>query len=120
MVANEPKAIAFVLKDTLGLDKVRPWRLCWLIVCTVAWWKLLYCLWKALRCCIDCYLVHKMIGDYLGQHKDFPLSVMHAYDDSYEFCGTKFDKVVRVFLNVFHLPGEAHKIDRIMEKFSGR
>ena len=54
-VANHPKAIALVLKDTPGLDQVCPWQLCWLIVCTVAWWKLLYCLWKALRCCIDCF-----------------------------------------------------------------
>ena len=90
----------------------------------------LYVLWHGGNCSTVCgrhpgaalivFLVHKMIGDYLGQHKDFPLSVMHANVDSLELCGTKFDKVVRVFLNVFHLPGEAQKIDRIMEKFSGR
>ncbi|KAG0608013.1 hypothetical protein M758_8G071400 [Ceratodon purpureus] len=62
----------------------------------------------------------KMIGDYLGQHEDFPLSVMHAYVDALNFSGMKFDKAIRIFLNGFRLPGEAQKIDRIMEKFAER
>lgn len=61
-----------------------------------------------------------MIGDYLGQHEDFPLSVMHAYVDALNFSGMKFDKAIRIFLNGFRLPGEAQKIDRIMEKFAER
>lgn len=61
-----------------------------------------------------------MIGDYLGQHEEFPLAVMHAYVDSMKFTGMKFDKAIREFLKGFRLPGEAQKIDRIMEKFAER
>ncbi|XP_043689203.1 brefeldin A-inhibited guanine nucleotide-exchange protein 5 [Telopea speciosissima] len=61
-----------------------------------------------------------MIGDYLGQHEEFPLAVMHAYVDSMKFSGMKFDTAIREFLRGFRLPGEAQKIDRIMEKFAER
>ncbi|XP_061361482.1 brefeldin A-inhibited guanine nucleotide-exchange protein 5 [Gastrolobium bilobum] len=60
------------------------------------------------------------IGDYLGQHEEFPLAVMHAYVDSMKFFGMKFDTAIREFLKGFRLPGEAQKIDRIMEKFAER
>lgn len=61
-----------------------------------------------------------MIGDYLGQHEEFPLSVMHAYVDSMDFSGMRFDIAIRELLRGFRLPGEAQKIDRIMEKFAER
>uniref|UniRef100_M8AWF1 Brefeldin A-inhibited guanine nucleotide-exchange protein 2 n=1 Tax=Aegilops tauschii TaxID=37682 RepID=M8AWF1_AEGTA len=61
-----------------------------------------------------------MIGEYLGQHEEFPLDVMHAYVDSMKFSGLKFDAAIREFLKGFRLPGEAQKIDRIMEKFAER
>ncbi|GLT85637.1 hypothetical protein SLE2022_038230 [Rubroshorea leprosula] len=61
-----------------------------------------------------------MIGDYLGQHGEFPLAVMHAYVDSMKFSEMKFDTAIREFLKGFRLPGEAQKIDRIMEKFAER
>lgn len=61
-----------------------------------------------------------MIGDYLGQHEEFPLAVMHAYVESMKFSGMKFDSAIREFLKGFRLPGEAQKIDRIMEKFAER
>ncbi|GAB4845824.1 Brefeldin A-inhibited guanine nucleotide-exchange protein 5 [Ancistrocladus abbreviatus] len=61
-----------------------------------------------------------LIGDYLGQHEEFPLSVMHAYVDSMDFMRMKFDTAIRKFLSGFRLPGEAQKIDRIMEKFAER
>lgn len=61
-----------------------------------------------------------MIGDYLGQHEEFPLAVMHAYVDSMKFSGMKFDMAIREFLKGFRLPGEAQKIDRIVEKFAER
>lgn len=61
-----------------------------------------------------------MIGDYLGQHEEFPLAVMHAYVDSMKFSGMKFGAAIREFLRGFRLPGEAQKIDRIMEKFAER
>ncbi|KAL0926627.1 hypothetical protein M5K25_002866 [Dendrobium thyrsiflorum] len=61
-----------------------------------------------------------MIGEYLGQHDDFSLAVMNAYVDSMNFLGLKFDAAIREFLKGFRLPGEAQKIDRIMEKFAER
>lgn len=61
-----------------------------------------------------------MIGDYMGQHEDFPLAVMHAYVDSMKFSGMKFGTAIREFLRGFRLPGEAQKIDRMMEKFAER
>ncbi|AQL04912.1 Brefeldin A-inhibited guanine nucleotide-exchange protein 1 [Zea mays] len=59
-----------------------------------------------------------MIGDYLGERDDFPLKVMHAYVDALNFEGMDFGQAIRFFLQGFRLPGEAQKIDRIMEKFA--
>ncbi|KAL2603207.1 hypothetical protein R1flu_013143 [Riccia fluitans] len=61
-----------------------------------------------------------MIGDYLGEKEDFSLKVMHAYVDSFNFEKKEFDEAIRSFLLGFRLPGEAQKIDRIMEKFAER
>ncbi|XP_071723844.1 brefeldin A-inhibited guanine nucleotide-exchange protein 5-like [Rutidosis leptorrhynchoides] len=61
-----------------------------------------------------------MIGDYLGLDEEFPLAVMHAYLDSMKFSGMKIDNAMREFLQAFRPPGEARKIDRIMEKFAQR
>ncbi|MBA0787777.1 hypothetical protein Gotri_025933 [Gossypium trilobum] len=61
-----------------------------------------------------------LIGDYLGEREDLSLKVMHAYVDSFDFQGMEFDDAIRAFLQGFRLPGEAQKIDRIMEKFAER
>ncbi|GER31255.1 brefeldin A-inhibited guanine nucleotide-exchange protein [Striga asiatica] len=61
-----------------------------------------------------------LIGDYLGERDELSLKVMHAYVDSFDFQGKEFDEAIRVFLQGFRLPGEAQKIDRIMEKFAER
>jgi brefeldin A-inhibited guanine nucleotide-exchange protein len=61
-----------------------------------------------------------LIGDYLGEREDLSLKVMHAYVDSFEFQNLEFDEAIRAFLQGFRLPGEAQKIDRIMEKFAER
>eukprot|EP00897_Mesotaenium_endlicherianum_P001745 jgi/Mesen1/1599/ME000134S00728 len=61
-----------------------------------------------------------MIGDYLGEREDYAMKAMHAYVDSFNFQGQNFDEAIRSFLNGFRLPGEAQKIDRIMEKFAER
>ncbi|KAL0411865.1 UNVERIFIED_CONTAM: Brefeldin A-inhibited guanine nucleotide-exchange protein 2 [Sesamum latifolium] len=52
--------------------------------------------------------------------KDLPLKVMHAYVDSFDFEDMEFDDAIRKLLEGFRLPGEAQKIDRIMEKFAER
>ncbi|XWS68375.1 hypothetical protein CRYUN_Cryun04dG0084600 [Craigia yunnanensis] len=61
-----------------------------------------------------------MIGDYLGEREEFALRVMHAYVDSFNFKSINFGEAIRFFLRGFRLPGEAQKIDRIMEKFAER
>ncbi|KAI3969634.1 hypothetical protein MKX01_020195 [Papaver californicum] len=61
-----------------------------------------------------------MIGDYLGERDDLSLKVMHAYVDSFNFEAMEFGEAIRYFLQGFRLPGEAQKIDRIMEKFAER
>ncbi|GLT51910.1 hypothetical protein SLA2020_252830 [Shorea laevis] len=61
-----------------------------------------------------------LIGDYLGEREDLSLKVMHAYVDSFDFQGMEFDEAIRAFLQGFRLPGEAQKIDRIMEKLAER
>ncbi|KFK35285.1 hypothetical protein AALP_AA5G264900 [Arabis alpina] len=61
-----------------------------------------------------------LIGDYLGEREELHLKVMHAYVDSFNFQDMEFDEAIRTFLEGFRLPGEAQKIDRIMEKFAER
>lgn len=61
-----------------------------------------------------------LIGDFLGEREEMSLKVMHAYVDSFDFNGMEFDEAIRTFLQGFRLPGEAQKIDRIMEKFAER
>ncbi|KAL4621672.1 hypothetical protein ACB092_06G246200 [Castanea dentata] len=65
-------------------------------------------------------LSKSLIGDYLGEREELSLKVMHAYVDSFDFQGMEFDEAIRAFLQGFRLPGEAQKIDRIMEKFAER
>ena len=45
---------------------------------------------------------------------------MYAYVDQIDFGGMDFVSALRHLLSKFRLPGEAQKIDRIMEKFAGR
>lgn len=59
-----------------------------------------------------------MVGEYIGDNDAFCLSVMHAYTDLVEMTDMTFDNSLRLYLSGFRLPGEAQKIDRIMEKFS--
>ncbi|GIM16141.1 hypothetical protein Vretimale_18795, partial [Volvox reticuliferus] len=61
-----------------------------------------------------------VIGDYIGEREDFCLKVMHAYVDAMDFTDLEFDAAIRAFLAGFRLPGEAQKIDRLMEKFAER
>jgi brefeldin A-inhibited guanine nucleotide-exchange protein len=60
------------------------------------------------------------IGELLGSPDEADLRVMHAYVDSMDFPGMELDEAIRAFLNGFRLPGEAQKIDRLMEKFAER
>lgn len=61
-----------------------------------------------------------MVGEYLGEGGTFNVNVMHAYTDKNNFTDLAFDGALRMHLSGFRLPGEAQKIDRIMEKFASR
>ncbi|XP_026480645.1 brefeldin A-inhibited guanine nucleotide-exchange protein 1 [Ctenocephalides felis] len=60
------------------------------------------------------------IGDYLGENDDHCKSVMCAYIDAMDFADQDIVASLRYFLEGFRLPGEAQKIDRLMEKFASR
>ena len=46
--------------------------------------------------------------------------ILHHYANAMDFTGMLFAEAIRLFLSGFRLPGEAQKIDRIMEKFAER
>jgi brefeldin A-inhibited guanine nucleotide-exchange protein len=48
----------------------------------------------------------------------FWVRILHHYADALDLSGLPFDEAIRLFLSGFRLPGEAQKIDRIMEKFA--
>lgn len=61
-----------------------------------------------------------VIGDYLGDGEEFNQQVMYSYVDAFDFSGINIVQALRTLLSKFRLPGEAQKIDRIMEKFASR
>lgn len=60
------------------------------------------------------------VGEFLGDNDRFNKEVMYAYVDQMDFQGKDFVSALRLFLEGFRLPGEAQKIDRLMEKFAAR
>lgn len=60
----------------------------------------------------------RQIGDYMGEPKEFNLNVLKAYANGINFHGLTFDMGIRTFLERFRLPGEAQKIDRMIERFA--
>ena len=62
----------------------------------------------------------RSVGEYLGEGDDFNKQVLYRYVDSIDFSDSTFDNALRKFLSYFWLPGEAQKIDRMMEKFAER
>jgi len=61
-----------------------------------------------------------MVGEFLGENETFNKEVMYAYVDSLNFTDKDFVSSIRLFLEGFRIPGEAQKIDRLMEKFASR
>ena len=66
----------------------------------------------------------ELIGDYLSQPDDekhaFHTAVRKAYLETFDFKGYGIDEALREFLGCFRLPGEAQKIERLMESFAHR
>ncbi len=61
-----------------------------------------------------------MIGDYLGEKNDFNEAVLKAFVELHDFTDLILVQALRQFLWSFRLPGEAQKIDRMMESFAQR
>ncbi|KAK2152734.1 hypothetical protein LSH36_320g02115 [Paralvinella palmiformis] len=62
----------------------------------------------------------RAIGDYLGERNDFNIKVLKAFVNLHEFSDMLIVQALRQFLWSFRLPGEAQKIDRMMECFAER
>ncbi|XP_032076394.1 cytohesin-4 [Thamnophis elegans] len=58
------------------------------------------------------------IGDYLGQRDPLNLQVLQAFVECHQFANLNLVQALRQFLWSFRLPGEAQKIDRMMEAFA--
>nr|XP_057921819.1 cytohesin 4b isoform X2 [Doryrhamphus excisus] len=60
------------------------------------------------------------IGDFLGERDELHLQTLKAFVELHEFSDLNLVQALRQFLWSFRLPGEAQKIDRMMEAFAGR
>lgn len=60
------------------------------------------------------------IGEYLGENDPLNLEVLRLFASLHDFTGMTFDAALRQYLWSFKLPGEAQKIDRMMESFAVR
>jgi len=58
------------------------------------------------------------VGDYLSSTEVENQLVLKAFTAQLDFNGQSFIGSLRTFLNTFKLPGEAQKIDRLVESFS--
>lgn len=61
-----------------------------------------------------------LIGDFLGNHDEFCVKVLHEFAGTFKFEGMNLDAALRLFLESFRLPGESQKIQRVLEAFSER
>uniref|UniRef100_A0A7S2WBL3 SEC7 domain-containing protein n=1 Tax=Mucochytrium quahogii TaxID=96639 RepID=A0A7S2WBL3_9STRA len=60
------------------------------------------------------------VGDYISEPPDkkpFNHEVMKAFIATFDFRGVRIDVALRMLLESFRLPGEAQKVDRLMEAF---
>ncbi|XP_060135843.1 cytohesin-4 [Zootoca vivipara] len=58
------------------------------------------------------------IGDYLGERDPLNLQILQAFVECHQFANLNLVQALRQFLWSFRLPGEAQKIDRMMEAFA--
>ncbi|XP_074864731.1 cytohesin-4 isoform X1 [Carettochelys insculpta] len=58
------------------------------------------------------------IGDYLGERNPRTLQILQAFVECHPFANLNLVQALRQFLWSFRLPGEAQKIDRMMEAFA--
>ena len=61
------------------------------------------------------------VGEFLGAEDGAARETASAFASGFDFAGAPLDVALRAFLRArFRLPGEAQKIDRVMETFAGR
>ena len=61
------------------------------------------------------------IGEYLGQLQNaFSMKTLSCFLEKFDFTGLRVDKALRKFLNAVQVPGEAQKIEKMMEVFGKR
>lgn len=66
-------------------------------------------------------LSKQMIGEYLGSiQSQFNMAVLSCFAQEMDFTGMHIDIALRKFQTYFRMPGEAQKIERLVEVFSGR
>ncbi|KAI1239176.1 hypothetical protein IHE44_0012288 [Lamprotornis superbus] len=58
------------------------------------------------------------IGDYLGRRDPRNIQILQAFVACHQFANLNLVQALRQFLWSFRLPGEAQKIDRMMEAFA--
>ncbi|KAK9055170.1 hypothetical protein SSX86_026254 [Deinandra increscens subsp. villosa] len=61
-----------------------------------------------------------LVGDFLGNHDEFCVLVLHEFAGTFDFQDMNLDTALRLFLETFRLPGESQKIQRVLEAFSER
>uniref|UniRef100_A0A1D1XJ55 Pattern formation protein EMB30 n=1 Tax=Anthurium amnicola TaxID=1678845 RepID=A0A1D1XJ55_9ARAE len=61
-----------------------------------------------------------LVGDFLGNHDEFCVQVLHEFAGTFDFHNMNLDTALRLFLETFRLPGESQKIQRVLEAFSER
>ncbi|XP_071960498.1 uncharacterized protein [Antedon mediterranea] len=66
-------------------------------------------------------LSKQKIGEYLGDlQQQFNMMVLECYVEEINFQGLSIDDALRKFQSHFRMPGEAQKIERLVEAFSQR
>lgn len=65
-----------------------------------------------------CGIDKDLIGDFLGNHDQFCVQVLHEFAKTFDFQNMNLDAALRLFVGTFRLPGEAQKIQRVLEAFS--
>ncbi len=63
-------------------------------------------------------LSKEKIGEYLGNHHEYNVSVLKAYASKINYEEVPIDEAMRLYLSLFRLPKESQQIDRTLEAFS--
>ncbi|XP_050413757.1 IQ motif and SEC7 domain-containing protein 2 isoform X2 [Patella vulgata] len=63
----------------------------------------------------------QMIGEFLGNlQNQFNMEVLHYFTENIDLSGLQVDMALRKYQGYFRMPGEAQKIERLMEAFATR